>query len=75
MLNKKQLKQAIKDFEDQEYFAILDRESAARRIKAAEEEIINSYNRNHYSAIYKPEYGDYDKFVERLAKELRKRDT
>ena len=71
-MNKKQLKQAVEDFKTQEYFANLERESAAKRIKAAEEEIINSYNRNHYSIIYKPEYGDYNEFVEQVAAELRK---
>lgn len=67
-----QLKQAIQDYRDQEFTADLQREAAAKRIRAAEQEIINSYNANHYAVIYKPEYGDYADFVEKLAAELRK---
>lgn len=67
---------AIADrYEEQVSLEKLYREDKERKIKELEQLISNSINKPIYKLLYKPEYGDYRKFVQEVAKELRCRNA
>lgn len=45
------------------------------KILELQEQYINSINANIYKFLYKPEYGDYREYVQKVADELRRRNA
>ena len=69
------LSEITDQYEEQVRLEQLYREDKERKIKELEQLIISSMNKPLYKLLYKPEYGDYRKFVEEVSKELRIRNA
>ena len=54
---------------------IADQYEEQVRIKELEQLISSSMNKPIYNLLYKPEYGDFKRFVEQVAAELRRRNA
>ena len=62
-------------YEEQVRLEELYQEDKKQKIKELEQLISSSMNKPIYKLLYKPEYGDYRQFVERVAAELRGRNA
>ena len=62
-------------YEEQVRLEKLYQEEKKQKIKELELMISNSKNKPIYKLLYKPEYGDYKRFVEQVAAELRRRNA
>lgn len=63
------------EYEEQDRIEKAYREDLENKVKELDQMILNSQNRMRYKLLYKPEYGDYRDFVEKVAEELRRRDA
>ena len=62
-------------YEEQVRLEKLYQEDKKQKIKELELMISNSKNKPIYELLYKPEYGDFKRFVEQVAAELRRRNA
>jgi hypothetical protein len=70
-MTEEQINQAVQFYKIQEEAEVTNRIVIIEEIHELEKQLQDSHEKNLYALIYKPEYGNYKKFVNDVAKRLR----